>query len=525
MAQESGQENAVPSFAQLQAAGAVVGEIRINVQNIFDLDDPKENNLLFRLANRLHIGTRPGVIERSLLFKSGEPVSVRVIEETERVLRSNGYLYDVSIRPIAYHDGAVDIEIKTRDTWTLKPGVSFSRAGGANSSSAGLQENNLLGTGISIGLSHSSNVDRKGTEFQIADNHAFGGWTSINYAVAKLDDGQSQSFSLTRPFYSLDTRWAAGVSASQNDRIDSLYNGGTIVGQYRHRADAAEAFGGWSAGLIEGWTNRYSAGLTYQADAYNLDPTLPAPAQLPPDQTLVAPFFRYEVVEDSFKKLKNRDQIERPEYFLLGFQSRLQLSRALTGLGSSRDLWLYSGTMSDGVDVLSGHELLTSAYLSGQYGNGGGERQFFGGSARYYVPQSARALFFISLAGDIARNPGPADQLLLGGDNGLRGYPLRYQSGDQRALLTVEERVYSDWFPFRLFRVGGAVFYDVGRAWGGPSQNTVNAGWLGDVGFGLRILSARSAFGTVLHADFAFPLHHDPDIKSVQFLVKTKTSF
>ena len=118
-------------------------------------------------------------------------------------------------------------------------------------------------------------------------------------------------------------------------------------------------------------------------------------------------------------------------------------------------------------------------------------------------------------------NPYPGDQLLLGGDNGLRGYPLRYQSGDRLALISLEERVYTDWYPFRLLRVGGAVFYDGGRAWSGPNESTINPGWLNDVGFGLRFFSVRSAFGNVVHVDFAFPLDADPGIRSFQFLVKT----
>ncbi len=69
------------------------------------------------------------------------------------------------------------------------------------------------------------------------------------------------------------------------------------------------------------------------------------------------------------------------------------------------------------------------------------------------------------------------------------------------------------------------MFYDAGRAWGGPLGNTENTGWLSDVGLGLRIGSTRSAFKNVLHADIAFPLHHDPNIKSVQFLVKVTNTF
>jgi hemolysin activation/secretion protein len=525
MAGEADQARAIPSLAELEAAQAKIGQIRIDTQNIFDLDDPKENNALFRLANRLHIGTKPSVIDRSLLFKSGEALSVRVIEETERLLRANSYLYDVNIRPTAYHDGIVDLEVTTRDTWTLDPGISFSRAGGKNSSSLSLQEYNLLGTGVAIGLARATDVDRTGTEFRISQDHAWDGGTSIDYAFAKLSDGKRQSISLAQPFYALDTRQADGLSLSQDNRIDSLYRNGTIVAQYRHQQDKAETFAGWSDGLIAGWTRRYSLGLAYQADAYHLEPALSPPAQLPFDQKLVAPFARYEVIEDDYRKLKNRDLVERPEYFAMGFQLRAQVGRAMTGLGGTRNLWLYSSTVSDGFNALSGHQLLTSASVTGQYGSAGVERQLLSGAARYYGPQTERSVFFVSVAGDVARNPDPADQLLLGGDNGLRGYPLRYQSGDRRALITVEERVYTDWYPFRLFRVGGAAFYDIGRAWSGSSANTVNTGWLSDVGFGLRILNARSAFNNVLHVDFAFPTHRDPNIRSFQFLIKIKNTF
>jgi outer membrane translocation and assembly module TamA len=106
----------------------------------------------------------------------------------------------------------------------------------------------------------------------------------------------------------------------------------------------------------------------------------------------------------------------------------------------------------------------------------------------------------------------------------LRGYPRNYQTGDRLVLLNVEERVYTDWYPFRLIRVGGAAFFDWGRAWNGPGESLSSARWLSDVGFGLRFLSTRSSFGNVLHVDLAFPLNRDPSIKSFQFLVQSKLS-
>src|SRR6187549_3141674 len=80
--------DAQPTFAELEVQGARIGEVRIDARNIFDLDDPREDNWLFRAANALHIRTRPEVIRRDLLFRPGERVSARLIEETERLLLS-----------------------------------------------------------------------------------------------------------------------------------------------------------------------------------------------------------------------------------------------------------------------------------------------------------------------------------------------------------------------------------------------------------------------------------------------------
>jgi outer membrane protein assembly factor BamA len=524
-AQGAGTDGAMPSFAELEAAGAVIGEVRIDTQDIFDLDDPSENSTFYRLANQLHIRTRPSVIRRALLFRSGERVSWRVIEETERVLRANDFLYDVSIRPTAYRDGIVDIEVRTRDTWTLQPGVSFSRGGGSNSSGVSVQEKNLFGTGVAVGFARTSTVDRTGKEYEIAHNQVFGGWTAFNLHWADYSDGSSHSISLVRPFYALDARWALGASAAQFDRIDSIYSNDTILSQFRHQQKSSETFGGWSDGLVEGWVQRYSVGVGYTEDVYADDPTRIPPAELPPDQTLAYPFIRYEVIEDRYVRVMNRDKIARPEFFAMGFNARVQLGYASTSFGSTQDLWLYWGSVSKGFASVGGGDLLTGASLSGQYGDGRGQRQAYSAKARYYRPHGQRGLFYAAGALDAIRNPLPTDQLLLGGDNGLRGYPMRYQSGDQRALFSVEERVYTDWYPFQLIRVGAAVFFDVGRAWGGPYENLANPGWLRDVGFGLRLLNARSSSGNVLHLDIAFPLDADASIKNVQYLVKTSVTF
>jgi hypothetical protein len=52
----------IPTDAELEASGAVIGNIVIDNENIFNLDNPQENNKLFALADHLHGKTRPAVI-------------------------------------------------------------------------------------------------------------------------------------------------------------------------------------------------------------------------------------------------------------------------------------------------------------------------------------------------------------------------------------------------------------------------------------------------------------------------------
>lgn len=517
--------SAQPNWAELEAAGARIGKIVVRNDNIFDTTDPREDKLLFRWANKLHIQTRPGVVKRQLLFKPGDPVSVRVLEETERLLRNNRYLYDVRFQVLASHNGVVDIEVVTRDTWTLDLGASAGRAGGANTSGVHLREYNLLGTGTSLSVGRSNDVDRSGTEFEFFNDRAFGSAAALRFGHATNSDGRRDALSAQLPFRALDTRWAAGMTVSNESRIDAVYNNGNLVSQYRRRQNQREVFGGWSPGLQSGWVHRYSGGLRVDDDGYAAAPGLTAPAQLPADDKRVAPFVRYELIEDRYEKEQNRNLVGRPEFFSLGLAASVQLGRATAALGSTRNAWLYAASISRGFEPADGHRLIAAASLSGRDSDGQPQQQSAEVQAQYYLPQTHHWLFFASGALNMLANPDPADSLQLGGDNGLRGYPLRYQSGTRRALFTMEERFYTDIYLWRLFRIGGAAFFDAGRAWGGGNTNLQDPGWLRNAGFGLRIVSARAAFSNVLHVDLAFPLGAPEDIKKVQLLVKTKASF
>ena len=515
----------LPGFAELESAGAIIGQIRVTPHNVFDLSNEDENNAVYRLVNRLHIPTRAGVIARVLLFKSGERVSVRKIDETERLLRASSSRYDVEIAPVAYKDGIVDIDVSTRDAWSLDFTGTYSRSGGNNKTAFGLKEKNLFGTGMTVGYSWTSNLDRKGTELEISYAQAFDGWTGVAFERGRFNDGKRTSLIIDRPFYSLDTRFAARGGWSDEDRIESIYNAGNIAGDYRHRLRTAEITGGWSPGFVDGWTQRFSAGSLVRDNTYRTEPGRISPVPLPVNNDLRALFLRHEVVEDRFLKVKNYNLIERTEYLVVGFKSSLQLTKSLAAMGSTRSDWLFAASVGDGYVFSSNRILQAGASVERRIASTGLPMTQAGATFKYYAPQPSRSLLYASLAVGRIRGGGIADQLLIGGTNGLRGYPARYQAGEQRVLLSIEKRAFTTWYPFRLLRIGGAVFFDTGRAWGGLNQNTINGGMLSDVGVGLRIALDRAAFANVLHADIAVPLNRAPGVKPVQFVVKTEFSF
>lgn len=517
--------NQIPTDRELVDRGAVIGDIRILPENIFDIGDPRENNWLFRLANRLHARTRPWVVKGQLLFRSGDRYDPRLLAESERILRSNWYLYDARIRPIAFEDGRVDIEVRTRDVWTLQPGFSFYRKGGENTTKIDLREKNLFGLGSEIGIASSSDPDRDTKSLNFADDHLFGTWLRTAIVFEDSSDGGRRSVLLERPFYSLDTHWAGSGFYNDDDRIDTLIGVEEIATRYRKQSKFYRVYGGWSPGLRERRVWRFLAGATRDESRFSEPPEGTGGLPVPPDRVLVFPFVGFALTEDNFEKAINRDQIERTEDFFLGTRVSATLGYATPQFGSDRYAVPFSAFYGKGGHLRERWTLLFDGVADGRFEHGKVRDTALGADARAYLRLSRSLLSFVSLSASRLINPDDDHQLLLGGDTGLRGYPRQYQAGDRRFLFTVEQRYFTKWYPFRLFYIGGAIFFDAGRAWGGNVVNVPDPGLLKDVGFGLRIGNSRSGLGNMIHVDLAFPLDGDPSIDRVQFLVETKQSF
>jgi outer membrane protein assembly factor BamA len=517
----------VPGDAQLEASGAVIGDVLIDVQNIFNEGDPRENNGLFRLADRLHMRTRVSAIRAQLLFRSGDRYQARKLAETERNLRLLAYVYDAHVVPVRFHDGKVDVRVITHDVWTFSPGLSFGRTGGTSSTNVNIQDSNLFGSGKSLKFEHLEGVERTSDGVLWSDPNTFGSrWTT---AAAYFDssDGYQRALQIARPFFELDARWSVTLAASDYERTVSRYSFGEIVDQFRDDETSYTLSAGVSTGLHDGWVMRWLGGIQYDRSLFGAAPSTMTPAlQLPPDRIVSYPFVGFDLLQDYYQKLYDQNQIGRTEDFYFGTEITGSVGLSNKQFGADLDAIMLAASARKGFAFEESHQqlLLTSAFTS-RIEAQRARNLIATATASYYWRWQPDWMLYANLNATVTDALDPDAQLQVGGDNGLRGYPLRFESGSSSAVFTLEQRFYTDWYPFRLVRVGGAVFGDVGRTWGAAVIGNSDPGLLRDVGFGLRLGNTRSGLGNVLHIDLAFPLKQIYGIKRVQFLVQTLQSF
>jgi outer membrane protein assembly factor BamA len=508
-----------------QVAG-VVGDVKIVTRNIFDLADPAENRALFRFANRLHIVTRPEVIERQLLLQPGDVYSQQAADESERILRQNRYIHEASVVPAQRENGVVDLEVTTTDVWTLVPKLSFTISGGAKDVSFGLKEQNLLGSGIGIEAVYKSDPDRDSKIFKFTDRNLGGSRYALSTTFSSNSDGRDYAVEFGKPFYSLDAKSSNRISVLDYDRIDSFYDRGELTSEYTHEASTKSVGYGWSTGLHDSWAKRYF--VEFVSDEHRFSEatnSLYPPGVVPSDRKLHYPTIGFEIVEDDYEKASNFEQIHRVEDRYFGTRVRAQLGYASESLGSDRNAMIANLSAQTGFGSSQKSSLMLAADLEGRLEQGDMQNVKVSLGAKYFQRLSKRSLLHVGLSGLIGHNLDLDSYVQLGGDTGLRGYPLRYQTGESAVLLTIEQRLFTSWYPFRLFRVGGAIFFDAGRVWGDGAPSVLDNELLRDVGFGIRLGAERSGLGRMIHIDLAFPLDGQDDIDSMQFYVSTKKSF
>ncbi len=508
--------------------GAVIGSIRLHSLSVFNLEDPAEDNWVYRLANDFHILTRESVIFSQLLVVEGDKYNHPLLDESERILRQLEFIYDASVRPWRVCGDVVDIEVITRDTWTFHPSISFARSGGENSYAIGIGESNFLGTGKKIVVEAVGNEERKGVLFIYEDPAIMGSRWRMMLGLTQNDDGFDRSLLLHRPFFSVYEKHSEGIYLREFELEEKIWFRGNEVSEFEHTGDLYRVFGGIARDIQQDHRiGRWLFGYHKESNNFDYSNSPIPPAQLPVERDYSYPFIGYQAIEDQYSKTRNINYLGRTEDIYIGETYEWSLGWSDTALGATQDQLALNAQYANTLRSTPNHLWIVSTALNGFYSIDDDEFEnlWWTANTRYHMKQTEKWALFGQLRVDYTEGLTDDKQLVLGGSNGLRGYDRNYQIGDRSYVLNIEQRYYSDWHPFRLVRVGGALFFDAGRAWYKNRDNGSNGDALANVGIGLRFNSSRSQKGSVLHMDLAFPLVKDRYVDNVQFLVSVKRAF
>jgi hypothetical protein len=504
-----------------------INSITVTKLPIFDANNPDENNVVYQWVNDHHIYTRDKVVQRQLLFAANDVTTGEEIRESERLLRDRKFTSDASIRILSQCNNGVDLEVVTREVWTLTPEVSYSSAGGDSSYKFGVRDSNFLGSGRQFSTSFEKDEDRNAFVIRGRDPNYHGSRRVIDLKFANLSDGYSYALGYAQPFYALDTRTAWTTKFNSDKQTLTQYASSEKVSETEVTSDFAEMSFGWSKGIQDNHVNRFTLGLRHDQRDYGAGTDLPLPSTTLDSYDINYPFAAYEFTETDYARAYNINQIYRTEDLHIG--KRFVSSLGYAPGSDSRMIWdgEYSDTLLFSAKVL----LQFSMDWTGQLVSDSNEWQnsLAHVNLAYHRGQTSSRSLYIGLNSTFSHNLRNGEQVDLGGNAGLRGFDNHFLTGDHSTVFTIEQRLFTKTHPFNLVRLGYAAFVDVGATYGGDrSALDADSGEVfSNVGFGLRLAPSKSEKGQVIHVDLAYPISGDFQTKSrsLQFTAELKKSF
>ncbi|KKO46422.1 hypothetical protein WG68_05555 [Arsukibacterium ikkense] len=511
--------------ADIKQAGLTISAVHFEQENVFDLTE-SGTFWLHRFANYSHIISKQQTIANELLFSPEDPLDLAELAETERLLRNRSYIRDADIKVSQYcpDTNSVEVLVKTWDNWSLLPKIDFSSEGGATEYSIGIAEDNLLGTGNQLQLDYAKDAERTGYMFSFASPNIMGSHWQALTRYANNSDGESYQFNVQRPFYRLSSPWAVSVDVSKEKLQISDYVLGETVNQYDRTQQGFTSYLGLRLAGTSKRIHRLNGGVTLDDVSFtaNSDTLF----ELPAERNLSRVWLEYQLLEDQYRKLYNINQFNRVEDINLGWQAYVRVGQLQTALGADARGWQLDAAIEKAWSLQSDLWLLASLNYHGL--KMADLRQQLLSTHWQLVYQLNRQSSVVGVL-DLQRGHDLFDDeaLYLGGDTGLRAFPLFYQRGDNRMVATAEYRYYTDWNILHIFDVGFAGFADAGRSWGAEQrgENEIDDSILYGVGVGIRLLSTHSSRGTMVHIDLTRPVSDNPELGNWQWRVTAKRRF
>jgi hypothetical protein len=531
----------------------VVRHIFIDNHSIFDTSDPSLDprfRWAYRLANRLHVRTRPDVIERELLFGVGDCFDPVLLEESARLLRAYPFIAKVDLYGIQQPGGGYHVIVDTEDEWSTQVEARADLSGGGlRLEGLHVRERNLLGTGRELGLFYRS---REAT-------HEYGlGYRAPQFLgtrwVVDLDVGRTRAGTLVRqavahPFVGEIGRWSFRQLLQHRDHhfdylippsdegierrilVPVTERGLYAVGFRRFGQPGNLTLMGAGLSLLElGFEDAADRGIML-VQGREYEGRVPAPPELrAPAEERIEELRNIRVValvgkrNITWQERRGLDSFRGRQDVRVGAEVELMVGRSLPGLRTDNDLYasldLYAGLGPPAAFFVT--RLRTDARRDYDTTPGDFELKdiFSEGEALLYLrpPPLPRHTIVLRAAGAGGWHVRTPYQITLGGERSLRGWPEDRFPGGRRVVFTAEDRWFAGWPLPGVADIGTSLFVDVGRIWPGDAPYGRDSFWRTSVGGGLRVNFPAGGTNT-FRVDAAFPVGSDGGLGRMQLLI------
>ena len=439
-----------------QFEGKIVRKINVETLDPFgySINDTtqKPEAWLEKAGNTIHLKTKELTVKNLLLIKRNQPLDSLLVQESERLIRSQRYVRRVAIRPIAVRGSkdSVDIDIRVLDSWSLIPNGSASGSG----TTIELTERNFFGLGHEFRNEFDKRFNTGQTEYlarytvpNIMNTYIN---TTVNYQIWKSDNSL-KSVGVQRNFFSAYTKWAGGVYFESRLVRDSLPDAQKVWAMQNFKSDAQDYWAGYAFKIYKGdseeerttrlvttgrfFNQNYKEHPTVAYDSigfYSDEKLYLASIGLTSRKFVQDKFlFNYDIVEDI--------PIGKVYSFTAGLQDKNWERRLYMGgryaFGNYYDWGYLSTNVELGSFFYKKRTDQTTLRLEALYFTDimdWGEWRF-----RHFIKP-------VIVFGD-NRFPIITDQLNLNGENGIMGFDSRTLLGTKKALITFQTQGYSPW--------------------------------------------------------------------------------
>jgi len=252
----------VPAKKKISYEGKIIRNINIVTYDPFVIGSGDTTlmryDLISKTGNALHVKTIPFKIKNLLMVKKFDTYDSLRIKESERLIRSQSFIREVSIKPVGVGKDSVDLFIKVYDVWSIIAVGSYS----PSNFLIDLRDKNFGGMGHQFKGTYKYDY-KIGKSSYKADYHI----PTISNTFFNADmhykfDEQknySESISLNRPFYSILTSWAGGITMAQNLNREKLYGQDSVAFSQTYKSNYQDYWIGRSWQLFKGKTEEKRA--------------------------------------------------------------------------------------------------------------------------------------------------------------------------------------------------------------------------------------------------------------------------